>query len=241
MKVTAIVQARMGSTRLPGKILKEVNGKPLLLHQIERLMRSKLINNLIIATTLNEQDDEVVDFCRKHNIDYYRGSEDNVLERYYKTWEQYGGEAIVRLTSDCPIIDPEIVDKTIQYFLDNSYDYVSNTVKRTFPRGLDTEIFSSKTLKLAYEQAMLDRDKEHVTAYIYTHLTDFNIGHYKNDKDLSAYRWTVDTEEDFELIKRILEAFDGQEEKLTLNSAAKLMEENPSWININKHIEQKKI
>lgn len=241
MTVTAIIQARMGSTRFPGKILKKVNGKPLLLHQIERLKRSNLIDALIIATTSSKKDDEVVEFCEKYNLLYYRGSEDNVLERYYKAWKKYGGDIVVRLTSDCPIIDSKIVDETISYFLNNSYDYVSNTLQRTFPRGLDTEVFSSEALKLTYEKANLKSEKEHVTPYIYNNPLLFKIGGYKGSKDYSNYRWTVDTKDDFELISKILGAFEGRENELTLETGIDLMKKYPDWAQINNHVEQKKV
>lgn len=241
MTVTAIIQARMGSSRLPGKVLKEVNGKPLLLHQIERLKTCRWIDQLLVATTNEQQDNQIVEFCEKYNINVFRGSENNVLERYYKAWEKFGGETIVRLTSDCPIIDAEIVDETIKYYLNNNFDYVSNTLERTFPRGLDTEVFSADALKVSYNSAILERDKEHVTPYIYTNPDKFKMGSYKGQTDYSQYRWTVDTEEDFELIERLLNTYIGKENELNLITAVNLMKENPAWFEINREIEQKKI
>lgn len=241
MTVTAIIQARMGSSRLPGKILKEVNGKALLLHQIERLRQSTMINQLIVATTTESIDDEIVTLCETNGILFYRGSENDVLERYYKAWENFGGNTVVRLTSDCPLIDPKVVDETINYYKNNQFDYVSNTIERTFPRGLDTEVFSSNALKIIYEEASLARDREHVTAYMYTNPTKFKIGSYKGATDYSKYRWTVDTEEDFQLIKNIFEAYHGNENQLNLLNVVQLMEENPQWFYINDFIEQKKI
>ncbi|GEK33619.1 cytidylyltransferase domain-containing protein [Kurthia sibirica] len=241
MGVTAIIQARMGSTRLPGKIMKQVNGKSLLLHQIERIRKCKNIDRIIIATTIEEQDDEIVKFCEHNRIHYYRGAEHDVLARYYETWKAYGGETIVRLTSDCPIIDSEVVDDTIQYFKKNSFDYVSNTIERTFPRGMDTEVFSSSVLEKTYHEASLISEKEHVTAYIYTHANLFSIGSYKAQKDYSKYRWTVDTDEDFLVVKNLIETSARQKLPLNLLNAVKLMEHNPDWFDINAHIEQKKI
>lgn len=241
MTVTAIIQARMGSSRLPGKVLKEINGKPLLLHQINRLKKCRKIDNLVVATTLENQDNQLVEFCNKYNINVFRGSEENVLERYYGAWNQFGGETIVRLTSDCPIIDPDIVDETINYFLINDFDYVSNTLERTFPRGLDTEVFTAKALKNSYKFAILDRDKEHVTPYIYTNSDKFRLGCYKGKENYSKYRWTVDTKEDFELINLLLNVYKGKETDLKLKDAIKLMEANPQWFEINREIEQKKI
>ncbi|MEK4285474.1 MULTISPECIES: cytidylyltransferase domain-containing protein [Ureibacillus] len=242
MKIVAIVQARMGSTRLPGKIMKEVKGKPLLLYQLQRLKASRLIDEIVIATTIEEQDNVIETFCKNFGVSYYRGSELNVLERYYETAVNFHADIIVRITSDCPIIDPEIVDKTIQYFLDSKkYDYVSNTIKRTYPRGLDVEVFSYSALKEAFHHAYLERDREHVTPYIYMNKDKFNIGTVCNSVDYSKYRWTVDTQEDFELIKLILEHLYFKNPYFTMFDVIELMERNPSWFNINAHIEQKKI
>lgn len=241
MKVIAIIQARMGSSRLPGKVLKQVNGKALLLHQVNRLKNCQKIHQIVIATTIKSEDDQIVELCKNNNIDFFRGSEDDVLERYYETWKSFGGDVIVRLTSDCPLIEPNVVDATIQYYLDNKFDYISNTIERTFPRGLDTEVFSSEVLDVAFNNATLIRDREHVTAYLYTHPEIFNIGLYKDESDYSFYRLTVDTEEDFQVIKNIYEAYKGKEEKLNYSAIITLMKDNPNWKKINEHIEQKKI
>lgn len=242
MKVTAIIQARMGSTRLPGKILKKVNGKPLLFYQLERIKGSKLIDEIVIATTINQQDNEIVSFCEQYGVSYYRGSETDVLSRYFNAAVKFNADIIVRLTSDCPIIDVEVVDKTIQYFLELDYcDYVSNTLERTFPRGLDTEVFSYIALEKAYKEAFLEGDREHVTPYFYSNQNIFAVGSLKNNINYSKYRLTVDTEEDFELIKLIINALFSKKPNFTLIDIVKLMEKNPQWFNINSHIEQKKL
>ncbi|GAA3351015.1 glycosyltransferase family protein [Deinococcus persicinus] len=241
MRIVAIIQARMGSTRLPGKILKKVNGRPLLSYQLERLQQSNHINDLVIATTLNEKDDLIVEFCKKNNILWFRGSEKDVLARYYETAKTFKADAIVRITSDCPIIDVQVVDKTIQYFVDNNYEYVSNTVDRTYPRGLDTEAFTFEVLEKAYKEAVMERDREHVTAYFYTNPDVFKISSVRNETDYSKYRWTVDTEEDFQLIKNIIEKLYNDNPNFTFHDTVKLMEANPDWFYINAHIEQKKL
>ncbi|MGE7910998.1 cytidylyltransferase domain-containing protein [Lysinibacillus xylanilyticus] len=242
MRIVAIIQARMGSTRLPGKILKIVNDRPLLSYQIERLQQSSYITDLVIATTIDDKDDLIVDFCKKNNVLCFRGSEEDVLARYYETAKAFEADAIVRITSDCPIIDVQVVDKTIRYFIDNkNLDYVSNTVEKTYPRGQDTEIFSFAVLERAYNEAILKRDREHVTAYFYTNPKVFKIGSVKNEIDYSRYRWTVDTEEDFNLIKNIIENLYCENPEFTLKDTVQLMEENPDWFYINAHIEQKKL
>ena len=243
MKILAIIQARMGSTRLPGKILKEVNGKPLLLYQLERVKKSKLIDRIVIATTTNKNDDLIVSFCEQYNVDYYRGSEEDVLARYYEASQQFGGEVIVRLTSDCPIIDPSIIDKTIKYYINNLpyYDYVSNTIERTYPRGLDTEVFSKKALENTYLKANLERDREHVTAYMYSNPDNFSIGFITNAQDFGKHRWTVDTFEDFQLIELILKKLYKENYFFSMNDVINLLEKNPEWMQLNRHIEQKKL
>ncbi|RUL54192.1 cytidylyltransferase domain-containing protein [Lysinibacillus antri] len=242
MRIVAIIQARMGSTRLPGKILKEVNGRPLLSYQLERLQSSQLIDEIVIATTIEKQDDIIEAYCNRNGISNYRGPEFDVLARYYEAAVKFHADIIVRITSDCPLIDPLIVDKTIQYFIDHQGDdYVSNTIDRTYPRGLDTEVFSSIALEQAYNEAFLERDREHVTAFFYTNKEKFKIGSVQNDIDYSKNRWTVDTEEDFELIKLLIEHLYKKNPTFTMLDAINVMEQNPDWYNINAHVEQKKI
>ncbi|WNS75211.1 glycosyltransferase family protein [Bacillus sp. DTU_2020_1000418_1_SI_GHA_SEK_038] len=243
MKVAAIIQARMGSTRLPGKILKTVKGKPLLKYQIERVKQAKAIDQIIIATTTKESEQPIVDLCEKMGINYYRGSEEDVLSRYYEAAQKFDVDVIVRLTSDCPIIDPKVIDKVVNKYVNNqsSFDYVSNTLERTYPRGLDTEVFSFEALNKAYHEAVLTRDKEHVTAYFYTNPHLFKLQGLKNEKDYGNYRWTVDTEEDFELIRLILGELYNPNKTFHLEDVIKLLNDYPEWNEINAHIEQKKL
>lgn len=242
MTVLAIIQARMGSTRLPGKILKEVNGKPLLAYQIERVRQSKCIDEIVIATTVEQKDDQIVAFCKHYNVEYYRGSENDVLTRYYETAQKFGGDIIVRLTSDCPIIDPVVIDETIRYYIDHAsdFDYVSNTIERTYPRGLDTEVFSEGALEKAYNNATLERDREHVTAYMYSNPEKFRIGSISNSLNLGCYRWTVDTVEDYELVKQILMSIYPLNRAFSWKDVLSLLAEHPEWNDINAMIEQKK-
>lgn len=242
MKIMIIVQARMTSTRLPGKILKQVLSKPLLEYQIERLRRIKPADGIMIATTTNAADDEVIKLCDRLGIEYYRGPEEDVLARYYGAAIQSGADAIVRVTSDCPVIDPEVSGRVIEQFLINhpSYDYVSNTLKRTYPRGLDTEVFSFAGLKDAHENAKLAAEREHVTPYFYTRPDMFNIMCVENDADNSFHRWTVDTKEDFMLIENIISALYPAKPEFTTDDIISLLKKHPNWIEINKHIEQKK-
>ncbi|MED1438564.1 glycosyltransferase family protein [Aeribacillus composti] len=243
MKVAAIIQARMGSTRLPGKILKKVLDKTLLEYQIERVKRAKSIDEIIIATTTKESDDQIVQLCQQLSIPYYRGSEEDVLSRYFEAATQFNADVIVRLTSDCPIIDPNVIDKVVTHYLENKdrYDYVSNTLTRTYPRGLDTEVMSYKALKRAYEEAKESAYREHVTAYIYHHPDQFRFFSVSNVKDESKHRWTVDTEEDFHLIKNILEMLYPTKPLFTFEDVIQILRSKPEWVQINAHIEQKKL
>jgi spore coat polysaccharide biosynthesis protein SpsF len=243
LKVAAIIQARMGSTRLPGKILKTVKGKTLLEYQIERVKQAKTIDQIIIATTVKKSEQPIIELCEKQGIDYYRGSEQDVLSRYYETAKKFEVDVIVRITSDCPIIDPEVIDKVVnQYFNNQSLvDYVSNTLERTYPRGLDTEVFSFIALNKAYHEVTLPRDKEHVTAYFYTNPDLFKLQGLKSDQDYGNYRWTVDTEEDFELIQLILSKLYNPNKLFLLEDVIHLLQDHPEWNEINAHIEQKKL
>lgn len=243
MKVAAIIQARMGSTRLPGKILKKVLDKTLLEYQIERVKRAKSIDEIIIATTTKESDDQIVQLCQQLSIPYYRGSEEDVLSRYFEAATQFNADVIVRLTSDCPIIDPNVIDKVVTHYLENKdrYDYVSNTLTRTYPRGLDTEVMSYEVLKRAHEEAKELMYREHVTAYIYHHPDQFRLCNVSNEKDESKHRWTVDTEEDFHLIKNILEMLYPTKPLFTFEDVIQILRSKPEWVQINAHIEQKKL
>jgi len=243
LKIAAIIQARMGSTRLSGKILKTVNEKTLLEYQLERIKAVKNIDQIIVATTIKDNEQPIVELCEKLGIDYYRGSEQDVLSRYYETARKYKVDVIVRLTSDCPIIDPEIIDKVINLYLNNegSVDYVSNTLERTYPRGLDTEVFSFEALSKAYHDAVLQRDREHVTAYFYTNPELFKLQGLKNEESCGYHRWTVDTNEDFELIRKIIESLYPINKNFRMNDVIALINKNMKWKEINEHIEQKKL
>ncbi len=205
MKVVCIVQARVGSTRLPGKVLKKICGKAVLEHDIDRLRRIKNIDEIVIATTKLEKDTAIIEMCKSLGAKYFRGSEEDVLSRYYYAAKENNADVVVRVTSDCPLIDFEISENIIQYYIDNKdkYDYVSNTIDRTYPRGLDIEVFSFNALEKAFKEAVSLRDKEHVTPYIWDNPKIFKLAQYKNSENYSNLRWTLDTEEDFQLINKI--------------------------------------
>jgi spore coat polysaccharide biosynthesis protein SpsF len=238
--IATIIQARMASTRLPGKVLMDINGKPMLLRVIERIKHSKLNQKIIIATSINREDDVIFDFALKHNIDIFRGSQDDVLNRYYETAKFFNVEVIVRITSDCPLIDPEIIDKVIHAYQSVNKTIVTNAgidlSNRTYPRGLDVEVFSYNSLKNANNNAQKDYEREHVTPYLYRLANEVHF--VCNSNDLSKYRLTVDTSEDLKLVREIYESFDN-ERIFYLREIMNLLYEKKHLFKINELIEQK--
>ena len=234
MKLLAIIQARLSSSRLPGKVLKKVCGKSLLELQLERVRLAENIEHLVVATSISREDDAIKSMCDGLGVACFRGSLDNVLDRYYQAALLFKPKYIVRMTADCPLIDPEIIDKTISYFFSGDFDYVSNTLTPTFPDGLDLEIFTFKALEEASKEAKLSSDLEHVTPFIWKQPERYKIGQFKNDVDLSDMRWTVDEPEDFELITKIYEILYPRNPKFAMNDILDLLKKNPDWLDINK-------
>jgi spore coat polysaccharide biosynthesis protein SpsF len=241
MKTVIIVQARMTSTRLPGKVLKAVLGKPLLEYQWERLRKVSQVDEIIIATTTNDTDRPIVEFCETRGIACFRGSEQDVLSRYYEAATKAQADVVVRVTSDCPMIDPEIVETAISEFLSygDACDYLSNTVKRSYPRGLDVEVMSFVALEAAGHAARKQGDREHVTSYIYTHPAIFQVRQLVGEEDLTEHRWTVDEPADLELISMMLEALYPVTPNFRLADCLDLLDRHPTWKNINAGISQK--
>lgn len=239
--VNIIIQARMGSTRLPGKILRPVMDRPLLSYLLERLNQVSSPHTLIIATTTNANDDVIEKFATNEGVLFFRGSEEDVLDRYYQTCCTYPADLIVRITSDCPLIDPSIIDQAIQLLQGNktSLRYVSNTLERTFPRGMDVEAFTFDTLKTAAYNAISPYDREHVTPFIYNHPQLVQLTNFTHDTNLSQYRLTVDTAEDFLLITKIFENLYPKNKNFTLSDIIQAFEKNPEWKAINDHIIQR--
>lgn len=241
MKVEIYIQARMGSTRLPGKILKTVLGKPLLEYLIERVKKVKNASTFAILTTTNPQDDSIADYCERHHVLYYRGSEEDVLTRYYEVGLKRKPDAIVRITADCPLVDPDVVDQAIQLFKDSQpdCDYLSNSLQRTYPRGLDVEVFSFKSLEQAHHQAQQPFEREHVTPYFYQHPNLFKLKNMTSGQCLEDYRWTVDTVEDLTLVTLILENLYPHKSDFKLKDILLLLKQHPEWNQINSHVKQK--
>jgi len=237
-KLFIIIQARMTSTRLPGKVLLPLCGKTVLEVMLDRLKSYHY--DIIIATTNDGSEKPIVDFCEKLDVKYYRGDTDNVLERYHDSAMAFGAkedDTIVRLTSDCPLIDETIISRIISFYHDNSFEYVSNCLHRTYPRGLDVEVFSFNSLQNAMQNATKYADKEHVTPYIKEHV---KVGDFIDCHDNSKYRLTLDEDDDYTAIKEVYKHLDCRVD-FSYDDVITVLEDNPYIYKINAHIEQKKL
>lgn len=233
--ILAILQARVSSSRLPGKVLKPILGVPMLIRQLERVKRAKMIDRLVVATSIDPSDDPIEDLCRQNGIECCRGDLKDVLDRFYQVAKSYRPEHIVRLTGDCPLIDPEVIDRVIRFYLDGGYDHASNGGEPTFPDGLDVEIFRFSALELAWQEARLPSEREHVTPFIYTHPERFRTAQYKNHVDLSYLRWTVDEPADFELVRIVYESLYPSRPDFSTTDILALIENRPELATMNTH------
>ena len=230
--ILAILQARYSSTRWPGKVLKPLLGIPMILRQLERVNRSEKIDRIVVATSTDTSDDQVA-LCAQSSVDVFRGSLDDVLDRFHGAATQFSPETIVRLTADCPLVDPAVIDAVIQFFLDGRFDYASNAIQPTFPDGLDVEVFRLSCLNDAWREAALPSEREHVTPFIHRHPERYRIGHFKGDRDLSALRWTVDEELDFQLVSEVYAALYPVKPDFGMADILQLLEERPRLKTLN--------
>jgi spore coat polysaccharide biosynthesis protein SpsF len=240
LKISAIIQARMGSTRLPGKVLTDLGGKTVLARVVRRMQRAKLVNEVIIATTDLANDDPIVQECVHLGVAYFRGSESDVLGRYYQAAKAFGSGAVVRITSDCPLIDPHLVDEMVQVFISGRADYASNVIPRSYPRGLDAEIFTAEALAWAWLESREPYQREHVTPYLYEHPEIFEMTATSADTDYSQYRWTLDTPKDLDLIRAVYSRFDNRDD-FGWHEVLALMEREPELAELNSHVIQKAV
>lgn len=235
--VGAIIQARMASTRLPRKTLMEIEGKPMLWHLIERLKHSKLVDKIIIATTYNPKDKAIVDFAKKYSLLVMRGNEDDVLDRFYQAAKIIKANTIVRVTPDCPLLDPKIVDEVIAEFLKGGYDYVTNTLIYTYPDGLDVEVFSFDALRKAHREAKSKAEREHITLYI-RNSGRFRLKNVLNKNAVSPhlFRWCVDEEKDLEFVRAVYEHLHTDGKIFYMNEVMDLLKKYPQIQKINSGI-----
>lgn len=244
MKILCIIQARMGSERLPGKVMRQVCGRPMISYTLDRAKKSRYIDEIVLATSQKESEQPMVDYLTENGYSVFRGEENNVLKRYVDASEEYGGDVIIRLTGDCPLIDPVILDQVITYFLANPFDYVRLDVPESFIRGFDVEVFTKKALDRVYQIAKdLEEGspyKEHVTLYMYRHPDEFSIGYVKGSAFYQKdYRLCVDTREDLALVEAVYEQL--KDRFVSAREAVAFLDENPQMAGINQNIEQKQV
>lgn len=240
MKVVAIIQARMGSERLPGKVLQHIHGKTMLARVVERTARIQGVHEVVVATTVEAPDDRIVDACRALGVPVFRGSQEDVLDRYYQAAKQHAADAVMRITSDCPLLDPEVSGKVLNEFLIHCPDYASNSARRTYPRGLDTGVMTFEALERTWREATQPYEREHVTIYMYRHPEKFRLLSVESglETNYSHYRWTVDTPEDLEFVRAVYGLFPGRDDSSWLD-VVQALERRPDIVAINRHIQQK--
>lgn len=228
MKVIAVLQARTGSSRLPGKVMADLAGKPLLARVIERTQAIPGIQEVVVATTQAERDRPILDLAKACHVKAFAGSEEDVLDRYYRAMQHFHGHIVVRLTADCPLLDPQVSARVLDRFLDGDVDYASNTLRPTFPDGLDTEIFSFPALERAWREARLVSEREHVTPYIWKNPLKFRLASITDDVDRSGLRWTVDEAQDLEFARAVYKHLyrDG-EQPFGMDAVLALLENKP--------------
>lgn len=240
MRVVAIVQARTGSTRLPGKVLQDLAGRTMLARVVQRTERAALVDDVVVATTTSRQDDPVVAECRRLGVSCFRGSEQDVLDRYFLASEFSRAELVVRVTSDCPLIDPGLIDRVVAAFLRELPDYASNFLERSYPRGLDNEVFTLEGLARAWCEATRPYQRVHVTPYFYENPGLYRLLAVKHDRDLSAGRWTVDTPDDMKFARAVYERM-GADDSFNWQDVLQLLQNEPGLADINSHVRQKEL
>jgi spore coat polysaccharide biosynthesis protein SpsF len=238
MRVVAIIQARTRSSRLPRKALLDIGGATMLERVVRRTRRASLLNDVVVATTVEPDDVAIVTECDRLAAPVFRGSENDVLDRYYRAALTFKAEAVVRITSDCPLIDPSIIDKVVRAFADQSPDYASNSLTRTYPRGLDVEVMTIEALARARSQATEHYQRAHVTPYICQRPDLFRLLSVTGDGDYSDLRWTVDTDKDLALVRAIYERFDN-DDSFPWRDVLTLLADEPGLREINRDVRQK--
>lgn len=237
--IVAIVQARMGSTRLPGKVLADIGGQPMLVRVVERARRARRLSGLVVATTTLDEDRVVEQLCAERGYVCRRGHPTDVLDRYYQVAREVGAGVIVRLTADCPLIDPDVIDQVVEAYQTSEphVDFAANRFldEWTFPVGLDVEVCSFRALARAWKEADKDYQREHVMPYVYEVPNRFRVLLVRHPRSLGHHRWTVDTPEDLELVRRIYAHFGGRDD-FSWTEALSWVEENPALSEINAHV-----
>ena len=238
MNIVAIIQARMGSSRLPAKVMKDVSGQPMLARVVNRVRRAKMPSKVVIATSTETADVAIAEFCDAYSVPVFCGNELDVLDRYYQAARVHAADVVVRITSDCPLIEPEILDRVVEAFQGSQPDYASNTMVRTYPRGLDVEVVGMAALDRAWREASGGYQRTHVTPYFYQNPMLFRCLNVADKLDHSAYRWTVDTTEDLEFVRAIYARL-GPSGVFSWRDVLDLLECEPALVGINRGVPQK--
>lgn len=239
MKINAIIQARCGSSRFPNKVFIDINGKPLIWHVVNRLSFAKTIDKIVIATTTNEKDDKIEEWCKDNNIACFRGSENDVLNRYYEASLVFPSDVIVRITADDPFKEPALIDAVVNKLISEGYDHVTNNLPPSWPEGLDCEAFTFAALKTSEESTMDSFEREHVTQYIYHNPNKFKIGNIKSEINLSYLRWTIDKKADYEMVNSIYAHRDSNNTEILLfEEILDILKKYPEISQINSEVER---
>ena len=240
-RVVAILQARMGSSRLPGKVLASVAGQPMLALIVKRVLPVQCVDQLVVATTQLPQDDQIEALANNLGIPCFRGAEEDCLDRYYQAARQFEAEVVVRLTGDSPLLDTGFVDWVVKQYLSANppYDYIDSVLSKTFPVGLSVEVFSFEVLAIAWREDTNTWRREHVTPFIHRHPNRFRVLHLVSPQDYSHMRWTVDTSEDLAFVRRIYDHFG--HDRFFWREVLAVLEQHPEWLEINRHVKQKVI
>jgi len=241
MNVVAIIQARMSSTRLPGKVMRDIAGQSMLSHAVRRTQSSSRVNEVVVATTVESSDDIIVEECRRIGVAVFRGSHDDVLDRYFRAAVLHQADAIVRITSDCPLTDPALVDEHVRCLEERwqEVDFVTKLMRETFPLGLAVEVMPFDVLARMQRMTTTPQLREHVTTLAYVKPEWFVVDHVLNDTNLASMRWTVDTLEDLELVRNIFTELGP--ESLSWRDALRAFNQHPEWQEINRHVRQKSL
>lgn len=239
MKIVAIIQARCGSTRFPNKVFADIDGKPLIWHVVNRLTFANNIDNVVVATTVNTMDNKIEEWCKANKVNCFRGSENDVLNRYYSASKAFPSDIVVRITADDPFKEPAVIDLVISKLIAENLDIVTNNLPPSFPEGLDCEAFTSKILEEADNETKDPFEREHVTQFFYHNPQRFKIGNVSNEENLSSLRWTVDKDADYEMVKAVYAHRNPANKKiLLLSEILDILKANPEISFINSSVER---
>lgn len=238
--VVAIVQARMQSSRLPGKVLRDLCGRPMLARVVGRVGRARAVERVVVAAPDDAENEPIAALCRRLGVPCFRGSHHDVLDRFHRAAEAFAARVVVRITADCPLVDPQVIDQVVAALLEHQPDYASNVLRRGWPRGLDTEVVTSDALRRASNEARLPYQRIHVTPYIYEHPERFRLHSVAGPCNLGHWRWTVDTPADLEFARAIYEQFSG-DDRFGWHEVKRLVAQRPQLAAINAQVRQKEL